>query len=317
MTAPTSASGPGQDNTLVALSLMSGAMMIVPVMDVIAKYLSVSLPPLEITFGRFAFQLLISLGVALLTWNLKGLRSKRPGVNYLRGILLSAAVLCFFTAVKYMPVATAISIFFVEPMILTVLAALVLKEKVGPRRIAAILTGLAGALIILRPSFLEIGPASLLPVLTATFFASYLLLNRLYAGSDGLLAIQFGAGLSGSIVLGIALLLGSALGRPDYSLAVPDLPQYGFLFAIGALSFVGHGLVVAAFQKGEAALLAPLQYLEIVSATLFGYLVFGDFPDGPTWIGIALIVGSGLYITQRERALNRRKAREPAAEPQL
>ena len=141
MTAPASASGAGQDNNLVALSLMSGAMMIVPIMDVIAKYLSLSLPPLEVTFGRFVFQLLISLAVAGLTWNLKGLRSKRPMVNYLRGILLSAAVLCFFTAVKYMPVATSISIFFVEPMILTILAALILKEKVGLRRITAILTG--------------------------------------------------------------------------------------------------------------------------------------------------------------------------------
>jgi drug/metabolite transporter (DMT)-like permease len=313
MTTPASASGPGQDNNLVALSLMSGAMMIVPIMDVIAKYLALSLPPLEVTFGRFVFQLLISLAIALLTWNLKGLRSKRPAVNYLRGILLSAAVLCFFTAVKYMPVATAISIFFVEPMILTILAALILKEKVGLRRITAILTGLAGALIILRPSFLEVGPASLLPLLTATFFASYLLLNRLYAGSDGLLAIQFSAGLAGSVVLGIALAVGTLLGNPDYAFAVPDLNQTGFLFAIGAISFVGHGLVVSAFQRGEAALLAPLQYLEIVSATLFGFLVFGDFPDGPTWIGIALIVGSGLYITQRERALNKRRANEPAA----
>lgn len=313
MTAPASASGSGQDNNLVALSLMSGAMMIVPIMDVIAKYLSLSLPPLEVTFGRFVFQLLISLAAALLTWNLKGLRSKRPGVNYLRGILLSAAVLCFFTAVKYMPVATAISIFFVEPMILTILAALILKEKVGLRRISAILVGLAGALIILRPSFLEIGPASLLPLLTATLFATYLLLNRLYAGSDGLLAIQFSAGLAGSIVLGIALAIGTLSGDPDYAFTFPDMNQYGFLFAIGIISFVGHGLVVSAFQKGEAALLAPLQYLEIVSATLFGYLVFGDFPDGPTWIGIALIVGSGFYITQRERALNRRRANEPGA----
>ncbi|WP_346907903.1 DMT family transporter [uncultured Roseibium sp.] len=313
MTAPAGASGSSQDNNLVALSLMSGAMMIVPIMDVIAKYLALSLPPLEVTFGRFVFQLIISLAAAILTWNLKGLRSKRPAVNYLRGILLSAAVLCFFTAVKYMPVATAISIFFVEPMILTILAALILKEKVGLRRITAIFIGLAGALIILRPSFVEIGPASLLPLLTATFFASYLLLNRLYAGADGLLAIQFSAGLAGSVVLGIALAVGTLLGNPDYAFAVPDLNQTGFLFAIGAISFVGHGLVVSAFQKGEAALLAPLQYLEIVSATLFGFLVFGDFPDGPTWIGIALIVGSGLYITQRERALNKRRANEPGA----
>ncbi|GAB4514154.1 MAG: DMT family transporter [Roseibium sp.] len=300
MTRPAS-SGSVDQNPLLAIGLMSSAMLLVPVMDITAKYLSSDLPPLEVTFGRFFFQFLICLVLASVTGRLLRLRGRQPVINYLRGLFLAAASLCFFTAVKFMSVATAISIFFVEPMVLTVLAALILKEQVGVRRIGAILVGLAGAIIILRPNLAEIGLVSLLPVATAFLFSFYLLLNRLYPVTDDLLTIQFSAGLSGSLMLGAALVAGYFAGIEDMAFQLPSAGQTGLLGLIGLISFAAHGLVVAAFQRGSASLLAPLQYIEIVSATLFGYLVFSDFPDGPTWIGIFLIIGSGLYIAHRER----------------
>ncbi|MBO6507955.1 MAG: DMT family transporter [Roseibium sp.] len=284
---------------------MTVAMLIVPVMDIIAKYLSATLPPLEVTFGRFFFQFLICLVLAIVAGRLLRMRGKQPVVNFLRGVLLAAASLCFFTAVKFMSVATAISIFFIEPMVLTILAALILKEQVGIRRIGAILVGLLGAIVILRPNLAEIGLVSLLPVATAFLFSFYLLLNRLYPVEDDLLTIQFGAGLSGALMLGTALLAGNLAGVEGIAFVVPTPYQVGLLALIGLISFAAHGLVVAAFQRGSASLLAPLQYIEIVSATLFGYLVFSDFPDRPTWLGIALIVGSGLYIAHRERLARR------------
>lgn len=290
-----------EQNSLTALLLMSSAMLVVPVMDIIAKYLSAELHPLQITFGRFVFQFLFCLLFAAVLWRMPRPGGTQPVINYLRGVLLAAASLCFFIAVKYMSVATAISIFFVEPMVLTVLAALLLKEKVGPRRIAAIVVGLVGALVILRPNVTEIGLVSLLPLATAVLFSFYLLLNRLYPVKDDLLTIQLSAGISGTLFLGFALVAGSSLDLVVVDHAWPELWQIGLLALIGLISFSAHGLVVAAFQRASASLLAPLQYLEIVSATLFGWLVFSDFPDGPTWIGIALIVGSGLYITHRER----------------
>ncbi|MBO6890591.1 MAG: DMT family transporter [Roseibium sp.] len=287
---------------------MTVAMLIVPVMDIIAKYLSATLPPLEVTFGRFFFQFLICLVLAIVAGRLLRMRGKQPVVNFLRGVLLAAASLCFFTAVKFMSVATAISIFFIEPMVLTILAALILKEQVGIRRIGAILVGLLGAIVILRPNLAEIGLVSLLPVATAFLFSFYLLLNRLYPVEDDLLTIQFGAGLSGALMLGTALLAGNLAGIEGIAFVVPTPYQVGLLALIGLISFAAHGLVVAAFQRGSASLLAPLQYIEIVSATLFGYLVFSDFPDGPTWLGIALIVGSGLYIAHRERLARRARS---------
>lgn len=284
---------------------MSGAMLLLPVMDVIAKYLSADLHPLQITFGRFVFQLLFCLVFAVAVWRLPRPGGTQPVVNYLRGLLLASASLCFFIAVKYMSVATAVSIFFVEPIILTILAALLLKEKVGPRRIAAIAIGLFGALTILRPNVAEIGWVSLLPLGTAVLFSFYLLINRLYPARDDLLTIQLSAGLAGTVFLGLALLAGSAFELVDIVNVRPEPGQIGLLAAMGLISFGAHGLVVAAFQRASASLLAPMQYLEIVGATLFGWLVFSDFPDGPTWAGIALIVGSGLYIAHRERRLKK------------
>ncbi|WP_420335849.1 DMT family transporter [Roseibium sp.] len=286
---------------MLAMLLMTIAMLIAPVMDIAAKYLSAWLPALEVTFGRFFFQFLICLVIAAAAGRITRLRARQPVINFVRGILLAVASLSFFTAVKYMSVATAISIFFIEPMILTVLAALILKEKVGIRRIGAILVGLLGAMIILRPNLAEIGLVSLLPAFTALVFAFYLLINKLYPVEDDLLTIQFGAGLSGALLLGSALLIGSCVQIEGYEFVLPTPGQTALLALIGLISFAAHGLVVAAFQRGSASLLAPLQYVEIVSATLFGYLVFSDFPDGPTWIGIALIIGSGLYIAHRER----------------
>lgn len=306
------ASATVDQNPLYAIFLMTVAMLIVPIMDIIAKYLSAELPPLEVTFGRFLFQFLICLVLAIATGRLMQMKGTQPVINLLRGVLLAAASLCFFTAVKFMSVATAISIFFVEPMVLTILAALILKEQVGARRIGAILVGLVGAIVILRPNLAEIGLISLLPVATAFLFSFYLLLNRLYPTTDGLLTIQFGAGLSGTLLLGGALLIGNLLGYKEVEFVMPTGGQTGLLALIGLISFATHGLVVAAFQRGSASLLAPLQYIEIVSATLFGYLVFSDFPDGPTWVGIALIVGSGLYIAHRERIVRRQGQLETA-----
>lgn len=300
MAAPSLPDDAQRDN-MAAIGLMTLAMFLLPVMDTAAKYLSARLPTLEITFARFFFQLLICVAAAALTGNLRRLKSFRLGINLLRGSLLTFSSLCFFTALKFMPVATAMAIFFVEPMILTILAVLFLGEKIGVRRIAGILTGLAGAMLILRPSFADAGLAALLPLGTATLFACYLMLNRRFAGQESLYAIQFSTGLAGTLIMGAVLLATTLSGQSEYAFVMPYLSEVPLLVLIGGISFLGHALVVQAFQKGEASMLAPLNYVEIIGATLLGYLVFGDFPDGMTWTGIALIVGGGLYIAHRER----------------
>ncbi|PCH45431.1 MAG: EamA family transporter [Hyphomicrobiales bacterium] len=285
--------------------LMTFAMFLIPMMDGISKLLSTSydVTPGQITFGRFLVQACLLAPIILWRFGVKGLIPRHWFVNLLRGSIMSIAVLLFFVTLRYMPIADAIAVFFVEPFILTILSVIFLKEKVGWRRILAVLVGFAGAMFIVQPSYEIFGLISLLPIGTAFLFAIYLLITRLFGSDDDPLTMQFAAGIGGTITLLAAMVLGDFTGIED--IASPGIPEFGIrwglIFAIGALAAVGHLLIVLAFRMANASLLAPLQYVEIVGATVLGYFMFGDFPDALKWLGIAIIISSGLYLYFRER----------------
>ena len=290
-----------QGNTLHGIGLMTLAMLIIPCMDIVAKYLSATIAPLEIAFCRFVFQTLFAFIFILLFSNLSTLRGLNLGPQFMRGFFLAGATLLFFTAIQHMPVANAIAIFFVEPLILTALSAIMLKESVGLRRWGAVIVGFIGALFILRPGFLSFGWHAILPLGTAFLFALYIIFTRRLSTSGSMLAIQFYTGVSGSLLLGIILLFTSLLQLDGFTATLPNQFEFLLLALVGIFSFVCHGLIVLAAKNAPAAVIAPLSYIEIVSATFFGYLVFGDFPDNWTWIGIAIVIASGLYVAHRER----------------
>jgi drug/metabolite transporter (DMT)-like permease len=285
------------------MAIMAFSMMLLPLMDAIAKWLTTSgtLSPGQVTFYRFALQAVVAGAVLLAMAGMAGLRPQRFWPNVLRGVLLGTASLFFFTAVKYMPLADAIAIFFVEPMILTVLSGVFLKEPIGWRRWLAVVVGFGGALIVIQPSFSLFGPISLLPLVTATLFSVYMLLNRRLSSQDKPLVMQCVAGLGGTAATAVGLLAGAGFGIADLA---PGIPQRGdeilLLLVLGVLATFGHMLVVEAFRNAEASVLAPFQYIEIISATIVGLLVFGDFPSPSKWLGILVIVGSGLYTFWRE-----------------
>jgi drug/metabolite transporter (DMT)-like permease len=295
---------PAADTVMHGLAIMLFAMIILPCMDAIAKYMAVyqGMSPGQVTFYRFFFQLVSTLPLLLTMGGLRALRPKRLWVNLLRGILLAAAALLFFISVKYMPLADVFAIYFVEPFILTCLSALILGEKVGWRRWLAIVVGFGGAMIVIQPSFELFGLKSLMPIACAFFFACYLLMNRAVGTSDTPLVMQTIAGVGGSLFMIGAILLGDGLGVADFE---PSLPGTGLgwllVIALGAISGYGHLLVVKAFQAAPVSLLAPFHYFEIISATALGFVIFGDFPTPSKWLGIAIIVASGLFIIWRER----------------
>ncbi len=288
-------------NTLHGIGLMTLAMLIIPCMDIVAKYLSATIAPLEIAFCRFIFQTLFALIFILLFSKLTTLRGIKLVPQFLRGFFLAGATLLFFSAIQHMPVANAIAIFFVEPLILTALSAIMLKEPVGLKRWGAVVVGFIGALFILRPGILSFGWHALLPLGTAFLFALYIIFTRRLSTSGTMLTIQFYTGLSGSLLLGIILLFTSLLKLDGFIATVPNQFEFLLLAVVGVFSFVCHGLIVLAAKNAPAAVIAPLSYIEIVSATFFGYLVFGDFPDNWTWLGIAIVIASGLYVAHRER----------------
>jgi len=286
------------------MAIMAGSMLVLPVMDAIAKYMATfeSMSPGMVTFYRFFFQLVCTLPLLFTVFGAGALSARRPWMNLLRGVIHGAASLLFFVAVKYMPLADVFAIYFVEPFILTAMSAVFLRERVGWRRWLAIVIGFGGAMIVIQPSFEVFGLKALLPVACAFLYALYLFMNRAIGEADAPLTMQTMAGVGGTVFMAAALWIGAGSDPVNFA---PSLPASWLglvlLLILGSISGYVHLLVVHAFRLTPLSLLAPFQYFEIISATVLGYALFGDFPNFSKWIGILIIVGSGLFILWRER----------------
>ncbi len=294
----------GFSDVAKGMTIMATCMFVLPVMDAIAKYMAVvgGMSPAQVTFYRFFFQVVCTLPLLLMVSPSALFSAKRPWMNCLRGILHASASLMFFAAVKYMPLADVFAIYFVEPFMLTMMSALFLGDRVGWKRWTAIVVGFGGAMIVIQPSFEIFGWTSLLPVACAFLYTLYLFLNRAIGDADSPLVMQTMSGIAGTVFMGAALLAGDALGDKDFAVS---LPQSGLALALlvllGSISGYMHLLIVRAFRLAPLSLLAPFQYFEIISATILGYALFSDFPTPSKWLGIFIIVASGLFIIWRER----------------
>ena len=296
-------------NTIVtAMMIMASAMLFAPIMDAIAKYSAIhfAVSPATITFGRFWVQTFFLLLFLIVAWSRRDLAFSFSGLNILRGLLMGLAAMLFFTAVKYMPLADCIAIFFVEPLIVMLMSSVFLGEVVGWRRRIAAFIGFCGAMIVIQPSYELFGAISLLPLCTALLFSTYIILTRKAGGTDEPLVMQFYAGVGGVLICGSIMAIGTPLGVEDLSFTLPQESRaWALLLAMGFLATAAHMLLVIAFAMAPASILAPFQYLEIVSATLLGFFLFNEFPDPLKWLGIFIIIGSGLYTFIRERQVER------------
>ena len=300
-----------KDHTLFGILLMVGFSLIAPLMDSFAKLIGDAVAVGQIAATRFAVQSALLLPLAALMGWMHRPRGAEIGLHLARSALLMVATAFFFTAVRYMPIADAIAIFFVEPFLLTLLGGWLLGEQVGPRRYIACTVGFGGALLIIQPSFQELGAVALLPLVTALCFAFYMILTRRMATQMHPITLQVYTGLA-ALVIAVPILWafnGSGVGPLDP--VWPEARELKLLAALGIVATISHVCISFALSLAPASVLAPLQYIEILGATFFGFYIFGDLPDGLTFIGIALIVCSGLYVFVRERALQRRPTPAP------
>lgn len=302
-TVPSPAGAGGRSSVETAMLMMAAGVSVIPGIDAIAKHLSSTLVPGQIAGTRFLFQLILLLPIILFTG--QRLLSQHLLLNAIRGALIATATLLFFWGLKYLPLADAIAIFFVEPLVLTLISAVFLGEKVGWRRLSAIVVGFIGALLVIRPSFQTIGLPALLPLVAACCFAIYLALTRKVAQAEDVLTMQLWAGIFGGLTLLIALIVGEVATISVIDPTWPSAYEWVMLALLGVIGTVGHLLIVGAFSRASPSILAPFQYLEILGATLLGVLIFGEFPGLMTWLGISIIVASGLYVFHRERRLSR------------
>lgn len=289
-----------QSITWGILFMVSGT-MIVPIMDAIAKILGDTLSPLQISWGRFVFQALI-MSIAIVALYGPGmLKPKRPLIHGTRGLLLAIATTFFFFSLVYLPLADAIAIFFVQPMLLTLLSAIFLGESIGWHRKIAVVTGFIGALLIIKPGSDSFTLAALLPVGAALFFSGYLVVTRSVANIDNPMTMQFASGVGATLALSLGLIPGTLAGSSAWGAQMPTTIEWAYLAGIGLIAAVGHLLVVIAVNRAPTSVLAPFGYVEIIAATLLGWFIFSDWPDALSWLGIAIIIASGLYVFIREQ----------------
>ncbi len=277
---------------------------ILPLMDATAKLMGETIASSLIVLARFAFQSLFLL--PLVARQLYWPRGTELRFHLTRALGLFVATLGFFTAIQVMPIADALAIFFVMPLLVTLLAPVLLDEKIGWHRLSAVVIGLMGALIIIQPGHELYGWRTFLPLITALGFSFYLLYTRKLArsgvgGDVPPIVMQFFSGLFGTILTIIVIVLAQPFEFAVFRLSWPEPWQWGLMALVGLMAAIGHLVITSAFRYAEASVLAPFQYTELISAALLGWLLFGDVPVIWTWIGSAILVGSGLYIFHRER----------------
>lgn len=296
---------PPSDRILPGIVLMLAFCAIAPLIDVAAKMAAQSVTVTQVTFFRLVVQAVLMLPVVLVMRQSLLLSRGQSGLLVLRALMLIGSTYSFVGAVAVMPIADALAIVFIEPFILLALGFLMFGEQVGPRRIIASLVGFAGALLVIQPNFAAFGTVALYPLATALFFALYILLTRRISREVAPEAMQFHTAFFGTLLMLPVLALGHGAGLAPLQIGATTPTVWLQLFCVGLAASVSHMAITYALRLAPSATLAPLHYLEIVTAVALGWLFFGDWPNLLSWAGIAVITGSGLYIIARERVLAR------------
>jgi len=279
---------------LVAIGLMCGAFVCFSGLDASAKWLGAQgMHPLQTVWARYAVSVAL-VCVFINPWRVPGLlRTKRPVLQLGRSALLLLSTALNFVALNHLRLDQTVSIQFLAPLLVALLAWPLLGERVGPRRVAAILVGFLGILVITRPGLEGFHPAALLSLASAVTYAIYNVATRLLASDDSSRTTMFYSGLVGALAL--TPLLPGVWTSPGTPLV------WAVMLGTGLFGAVGHWLLILAHAKAPASLLAAFIYSQIIWMAGLGYLVFGDQPDGWTVVGSGIVIASGLYILHRER----------------
>jgi drug/metabolite transporter (DMT)-like permease len=286
----------GADN-LRGITLMALAFFLFATSDTIVKYLTGSVPQVQIVWVRFFGLVLVAL-VMIAAKGPQVLKTSHPVLQVARGALAILSAVAFVYAITYVPIADAIAVSFFAPFVVTLLGALVLKERVGPRRWIAISIGFAGTLVVIRPGLGVFHPAIFLVLIAASAFAVRQVLSRVLSASDKTATTIAYTAISGLALLTIPLVF--VWKTPE------TITQILLLLAVAMLAGLAEFLTIRALEIAEAAAVAPMHYTLMVWATFWGWLIFGQIPDFWTWIGATIVVLTGLYLINRERLAAKR-----------
>ncbi len=305
----------------IGIACAIGAGFFFSVNDVVIKFLSGDYPLHQVVLLRATIGMAVLLGLlAPLSGGFAQLKTRRLGAHLIRGLCVVFANMTFFLGLAVMPLADAVAIFFVSPLVITTFSVVFLGEAVGPRRWIAVVIGMIGVLIVIRPGSAAFQIASLFPLAAAVGYAFLHILTRKIGGTESAVTMTFYIQLvfiavSAGIGLGFGNGWLSGGGNPSVEFLFrawiwPDPGDLWLFVVIGVASTGGGYLISQAYRLCKAGLAAPFEYVALPMAIFWGYSVFGEWPDAMTWAGVALILTGGLYMFWREALADRRLASE-------
>ena len=274
-----------------AIVLNLSAWVLLPFMDAIAKYLSAELSFFQITWARYFFTVFWTLPLMLIFFRKNLTFSENPKLQILRGLTLLSANICFFYSISIISMAKALTLAFVAPLVTTALSPILLGEKVGIKRWTAVIVGFIGSLVVIRPGFIEFNLATIAALGTGCLYGVYLIITRKLHTTDNPLLTLLITGIVGVII--------STLFVPIVWINPTNI-QWLLLAIMGIFACLGHLLLIYSLRFADASKLAPFGYFEIITTIILGYYVFNDFPDMWTFLGLFVIISSGIYIFRRE-----------------
>jgi len=272
--------------------MMVGGTQCFLILDTLAKHLSQSLPVTEVVWGRYTFHLLF-IAILMRPKSLRSLfATTHPVLQFMRSVLLLAATMAFFTALKFMPLANATALGFTWPLLVTALSVVILREHVGLWRWGAVLVGFVGAVIIIRPGVEVVTWTAVLPLGMACAYSTYQILTRMIGTDDSSMTSLFFTAVVGTLVMSII--------APFVWVSMTPL-MWLEMAGMGAIAGLGHFMVIRALQSAPASVIAPFAYTQLAVSVLYSWAFFGDVPDPYMLIGGGVIAGAGLFVIYRER----------------
>lgn len=296
------------DKPLLGVMLMIGFCVMAPMGDAIAKYLGDSVPLAQLLLARFAIQAVLLVPVVLVTGGTLAMTRRVYVLTGVRTMLHIVGIGAMFMALRYLPLADALAIAFVMPFLMLLLGKVFAGEIIGWRRLGACVAGFMGTLLVIQPSFAEVGAPALLPLLVAVAFALFMFVTRQIARETDPVGLQAMSGIMAGVILAAAIGIGAPAGLAEFRFGAVTVAQGGLLIAIGTIGTLAHLLMTWSLKFAPSATVAPVQYLEIPCAAVIGLIVFGDLPDGLAAIGMVVTIAAGLYVLHRETMLARQLA---------
>ncbi len=278
---------PKNDNILLGAALFSSAMLLIPGLDAIAKYLAQDMSPLYVSWARYLAAAIMIIPFSFRKFGTGIFPKRNLKSHFMRTFFIIVAMLFFFISLSTTPLATASAVTMIAPIVATMAAVYLLGERFTWPKLAALVMGFIGAMIIINPT-VEIQIGTIFAALTGIFYGMYIVTTRMTAKqSDPLKTLTF------QCVVGALMLTPLAL----YAWDTPTQTEFLLILAMGVVSLTAHGLTLLAFQYAQTSTLSPLVYLEVVSAVFLGYVIFADIPTLGFWIGAAFIIIGGLSAT--------------------